>query len=168
MSNSRSNFPPNKVNEMSAASVHEIVSNVRQLYNLGQPKDVEECKQRIDDFFELCERTSLRPGVESLAMALHVSRQTLSNWEHGKGCEPEQTVLIRNAKCFINAFLEQASLSGKLNPATSIFLLKNWAGYRDTVVYETQSNELLPSERAEIIAQRRHLLGGDTMPEKPL
>ena len=36
----------------------------------------------------------------------------------------------------INAFIEQALLSGKINPASGIFLAKNWLGYKDSVSLE--------------------------------
>ena len=168
MQNHKNNLPTKKLSEMDSATVQGLVANVKELYDKGKPETDEEVAQRIDEFFGLCERTSLRPGIETLCMALHISRQTLLNWSRGDGCSRERKELINGARSFIHAFLEQASLSGKLNPATSIFLLKNWCGYRDTVIYQAQTNDLLPSERAEIIAQRRHLLGGDTMPEKPL
>ena len=168
MQNHKNNLPTKKLSELESATVQGIVTNVKQLYDKGKPETDEEVAQRIDEFFGLCERTSLRPGIETMCMSLHISRQTLLNWSRGDGCSRERKELVNGARAFIHAFLEQASLSGKLNPATSIFLLKNWCGYRDTVIYQAQTNELLPSERAEIIAQRRHLLGGDTMPEKPL
>lgn len=168
MQNHKSNLPTKKLSEMESATVQSIVTNVKQLYDLGKPETDEEVAQRIDEFFGLCERTSLRPGIETMCMALHISRQTLLNWSRGDGCSRERKELINGARAFVHAFLEQASLSGKLNPATSIFLLKNWVGYRDTVIYQAQTNELLPSEEAQIIAERRHLLGRDTMPEKPL
>ena len=168
MENHKNNLPTKKLSELESATVQSIVANVKQLYDKGRPETDEEVAQRIDEFFGLCERTSLRPGIETLCMSLHISRQTLLNWSRGDGCSRERKELINGAKAFIHAFLEQASLSGKLNPATSIFLLKNWCGYRDTVIYQAQTNELLPSEEAQIIAERRHLLGRDTMPEKPL
>lgn len=164
----RNNFPNNKLNEMDANAVQGIVTNIRQLYEKGKPKDDEECERRINDFFEFCERTSTRPGIETLCMSLHITRQTLLNWTRGEGCTPKRKALAQEAKSFIGAFLEQAALSGKINPATSIFLMKNWLGYKDSVMYETASSELLPSESAKMIAERRHLLGGDTMPEKPI
>ena len=168
MQNHKNNLPTKKLSEMDSATVQGLVANVKELYDRGKPETDEEVAQRIDEFFGLCERTSLRPGIETLCMALHISRQTLLNWSRGDGCSRERKELVNGARAFIHAFLEQASLSGKLNPATSIFLLKNWCGYRDTVIYQAQTNELLPSEEAHIIAERRHLLGGDTMPEKPL
>lgn len=168
MSYQRNNFPNNKLNEMDTNAVQGIVTNIRQLYDKGQPKDDEECERRINDFFEFCERTSTRPGIETLCMSLHITRQTLLNWTRGEGCTPKRKALAQGAKSFIGAFLEQAALSGKINPATSIFLMKNWLNYKDSVMYETASNELLPSESAKMIAERRHLLGGDTMPEKPI
>ena len=44
--------------------------------------------------------------------------------------------ICNTAKQFIIGFLEQLSMTGKINPANSIFYLKNWAGYSDTVTME--------------------------------
>lgn len=44
---------------------------------MGRPQTDEEVANRINDYFEFCERSSIRPGIESLCMALHISRTTL-------------------------------------------------------------------------------------------
>jgi hypothetical protein len=48
--------------------------------------------------------------------------------------------LALNAKSFIASFLEQASLTGKLNPATSCFLFKNWLNYKDNYSFEDSTD----------------------------
>lgn len=106
-----------------------------------KPKNIEELRQRIFDFFEACKAENRRPAVEILSMTLGVSRTTFWKWCNGIGCDPEWAECCRIAKQMILAFIEQVSLSGKLNPATSIFMLKNWAGYKDTISFdEAQPN----------------------------
>ena len=136
----KSNFPTNGLNEVSAEFAHNTVKSLNDLYNMGRPNSDEEVEQRIDEYFKLCERSSIRPGVESLGLALSVSRTALWNWEHGVDCSPHRQQLIIKAKAFITAFLEQAMLNNKVYPGSAIFMLKNWAGYKDSVEITTEQN----------------------------
>ena len=95
----------------------------------------EQARERIEAYFDLCVKEGMRPGVEGLAMAFKVSSRTLHNWKNGIYRKELQNV-ITEAFQFIAAYLETVSLSGKLNPATSCFLFKNWLGYKDTVTNE--------------------------------
>lgn len=133
---SKNNYPQSALDNIEPEVVQAYVSSLKELHDLGKPKTDEETKQRIDQYFELCERSSLRPGVESLSMALHVSRITLYRWSMGEDCSPYKTELIQSAKSVIFGFLEQCLLSGKINPASGIFLAKNWLGYRDSISIE--------------------------------
>ena len=45
----------------------------------------------------------------------------------------------------IDAFIEQCLLSGKINPASGIFIAKNWLGYKDSVSIE----EALPQSQVK-------------------
>lgn len=116
--------------------VGDTLTFIEKCASKGKPKDIDELKQRIFDFFELCKAENRRPAIELLAFSLGVRRQTFWQWCQGMGCDPEWSECCRLAKQMILAFIEQVSLSGKLNPATSIFLLKNWAGYKDTISFD--------------------------------
>lgn len=135
------NYPNVVADQLPEAFTAETVRTLRQLNSLGKPRTDAETIQRIDDFFKFCEKTGTRPGIESLCLALSVSRTTLFRWAHGQQCSPEKQEAIEKAKSFIAAFIEQASLRGKLNPATSIFLMKNWLNYKDTVSFEDTTND---------------------------
>lgn len=137
MAANKNNFPSGKLDEIEKPAVKQMVMNLRQLYDMGQPKTDAEVDQRVDSFFALCERTSLRPGIESLCLSLHITRQTLFRWAHGDGCSQYRQETIQCAKSFVSAYIEQAALSGYLNPATTIFLLKNWCSYRGAYSFET-------------------------------
>ncbi len=82
--------------------------------------------KRIDMFFDFCERSSLRPGIEVFCQALHISRTTLFRWSHGIDCDKERQEIIETAKGFINAFLEQVTMSGQISVPTGIFFVKKW------------------------------------------
>lgn len=148
MGNRNSNFPQMQLEQLDKPAVQEMVSDLRQLYDMGRPKTDEELKQRIDDYFQFCQNSAIRPGVESLCLSLHITRTTLFNWSYGIGCDKNRQEIIACAKGFISAFLEQASLSGRISPPTGIFLLKNWCSYRDVYSFESAAEEASGSNGA--------------------
>jgi len=110
--------------------VGTTVRSLVELSKLGIPQTDQELTERIDEFFQHCIQNNSRPGIESLCLSLSTTRQNFWKWCNGEGHKSKewqhQCLLARQ---IIVAFLESASLGGKLNPATSIFLLKNWASY---------------------------------------
>ena len=131
------NIPPQAAaDNLPKQFVGETITNLKQLYDRGKPKDDAELENRIDEFFAFCQKSAMRPGIESLCLSLSISRNTLWHWRRGEGCGPERQAIIEKATMFIAAFLEQANLTGHLNPATGIFLSKNWLGYKDSVNLE--------------------------------
>lgn len=133
--------PQTELDNIEPTKTHLIMESLLDLNNLGKPRTCDELKDRISQYFAYCERSSLRPGVESLAYAVGVSRITIYQWSLGNGCDREWQEIILNAKGLIAAYLEQAALSGQINPATAIFLMKGWLGYSDTVSLEQKAEE---------------------------
>ena len=108
-------------------------------------------KERIDMFFQFCEDSSVRPGVQALCTALHISRTTLFRWSNGEDCDGERREIVSMAKSFIDSFLEQVTLSGQVSPPVGIFLLKNWCNYKDTIGIEEnvthgETRRVLPAD----------------------
>lgn len=132
----RNNYPQAGLNEIDPGAVQQIVTSLKELHDLGKPETDEEVAKRIDDYFEFCQRSSIRPGIESLCMSLHISRTTLFRWNNGDNCSTHRQELIQSAKSFIGAFLEQAMLGGKISPPSGIFLMKNWLSYKDAISIE--------------------------------
>lgn len=132
----KNNYPQAAVDEIEPEGVQQLCNSIRELYDKGKPQSDEEVKQRIDEYFDFCQRSSIRPGIETLALSLHVSRITIYNWGNGVYCSPERQEIIQRAKGFIAAFLEQAILCGKISPPSGIFIAKNWLGYRDSISIE--------------------------------
>lgn len=144
------NFPNAKLHdleEQQPQAVQEIVSSLKELHDLGKPKTDEEVEERIEEYFKFCERSSMRPGIESLCLALHITRQTLFRWNRGEDCSERRMQTVQSAKAFVSAFIEQASLSGKLNPATGIFLMKNWLNYKDSYSLEQAAADQAPKQQ---------------------
>lgn len=151
---SKNNFPQEGIDNLEPEFVSDVVQSLKELNSMGKPNTDDEVKDRIDKYFEFCQSTGNRPGVESLCLALHISRTTLFNWNAGINCSAERQEIISNAKGFIAAFIEQVVMRGKISPPSGIFLMKNWLNYKDTISFEnaveTQPNNF--SRTAEQIA----------------
>lgn len=130
----QSNYPGSEASRLSGLEfTGEAVWNLMELAGRGKPADIMELQQRIGDYFIFCEQRCFRPGIESLSLALGVSRTAFWQW-----CkrDDEWGMRCREAKQAIIVFVEQASLTGHLNPACAIFLLKNIANYRDDIGFD--------------------------------
>lgn len=132
----KNNYPSQQLSDLSDDFVQETVKSLKQLNDMGRPETDAEVQERIDQYFQFCEDSGCRPGIESLCLSLHVSRTTLFNWVHGIGCSQERQEIAERAKSFIGAFLEQSVLRGKISPPSGIFIMKNWLGYKDTISLE--------------------------------
>jgi len=168
----KNNYPQTGLDDMQPEKVQELVTSLKQLHDRGKPETDEEIKQRIDEYFSFCERSSIRPGIESLCLSLHISRTTLFNWNRQIGCSEKCQEYIQSAKAFIGAFIEQAVLGGKISPPSGIFLMKNWLNYKDTVSIEESTRdtvqELITARTPEDIAKEYGIAYTDgEMPEFP-
>lgn len=146
--------PQGQLTEMNPVKVKAIIHSLRELYDMGKPETNSELKQRIDMFFQFCEDSSIRPGIQALCTALHISRTTLFRWSNGEDCDKERQEIVGAAKSFIDSFLEQVTLSGQVSPPVGIFLLKNWCSYKDTVSIE----ESIPNK------EEKHVLTAAELP----
>lgn len=154
----KNNYPGQQLSDLPDDFVQETVRSLKQLNEMGRPVTDAEVQTRISQYFQFCEDSGCRPGIESLCLALHISRTTLFNWVHGIGCTPERQEIAERAKSFIGAFLEQSVLRGKISPPSGIFIMKNWLGYRDTISLEDVAGSKVdahtrPKQTLEQIAQ---------------
>lgn len=108
------NFPQAGLEKIDPKTVQAITMSLVDLYNKGKPKTDNEVRQRVNEYFEYCQASSLRPGVETLRTALHVSRSTLYEWSQGRNCSSERAEIIQGAKSIIDSFLEQALINSML------------------------------------------------------
>ena len=140
----RNGYPQGSLEDIEPEAVQQLVICLRELYDKGKPGTDAEVESRVNEYFAFCQNSSVRPGIESLCMALHISRTTLFNWARGIGCSQERKEIIEGARSFIGAYIEQAVLSGKISPPSGIFIMKNWLSYKDTISFE----ETMPREEA--------------------
>lgn len=164
--------PQSQLAEMNPAKVQAIIHSLRQLYDLGKPETNEELKERIDMFFQFCEDSSVRPGIQALCTACHISRTTLFRWSKGEDCDRERQEIVSMAKSFIDSFLEQVTMSGQVSPPVGIFLLKNWCNYKDTVSIEentpkTEEKRVLSCDELPKLIAEKYGTTVEEMKNKP-
>lgn len=133
------NTPQRSLEQLPPEKVQMIVTDLLQLHEMGKPETDGEVETRISQYFQLCRETSIRPGIESLSAALHIDRTCLWRWEQGQGCSQRRMEAVRAAKSLINSFIEQAMMSGQINPIPALFLAKNWMGYKDSYLFEQEA-----------------------------
>lgn len=140
MSNKQSNYPPAQMNrsvQQADGFIADTVSCISELAACGKPKDTEELKERIGQYFDFCADRNFRPGIESLSLALGVNRTTFWHWCNSEyGVSEEWADVCKQARQSIVAFVEAAANSGHLSPPIAIFSLKNLANWKDTVSFE--------------------------------
>jgi len=155
------NYPTAQLDAIEPTKVQQLTGSLLELHQMGKPKTNDELKSRIDEYFAFCQRSSIRPGIESLCLAIHTNRETLRRWCRGDGCDEERQQIAQSARSVIQSFLEQASLNGALNPATAIFLMKNWLGYSDNYKIETEQTEKPLKSNEEIFKEISGAVGID-------
>ena len=139
MSNSVSNFPPAKLcRELQASQGYTAttIQSLMELSSLGKPQNIYELKQRLKGYFTFCGENDFKPAIESLALSLGISRVCFWSWCNGQGVSDEWAECCQQARQSIIAFIENATISGKVSPPVGIFCLKNLAGWRDTISFE--------------------------------
>ena len=126
----------------------------------GKPNmtKIDEVRQRVTDYFDVCEANDMKPSVESLALAFGVDRKTLWCWVQGAESDyipKECRDMIKVAHTAINSMMADYMQNGKINPVSGIFLMKNNMGYADqSEVVITPNNPLGDAKNPEQIAQK--------------
>ena len=155
------NTPQRALKAIQPEAITEMVTSLIELRNLGKPGTDAEVKERCDQYFRFCANSSLRPGIEGLALSLGVDRTTVWKWSQGIGCSKERAEIVSAARQAVITYIEAAQLSGKLNPVSSIFLLKNWANYTDRVEVAPAPQQTDYMMSQEEIAKRIPLFNED-------
>lgn len=155
-------YAPEELKEIDGKpEIREMITSLYDLHQMGKPETDEQMEERVDDYFRFCEQRGMRPGVESLCLALHITRTTLFYWSKGQGCSRKRQEITQRAKMFITAFLEQAVVTGRISPPSGIFLLKNWASYKDTLSLEQITNDVTPITASKTKEEIQRMLEQD-------
>lgn len=131
--NPRSNYPMAKLNpKCTPQEIGQGVAALDELRKLPpvRKRDPAGVRERLDFYFETCQERGLKPTVESMVLALGITRQAAWEWQQ-EGSEAGR--LIERAKALINALLTQYAMDGKVAFPYVIWSQKNNFQYCDKV-----------------------------------
>lgn len=105
--------------------------------------DPVQVQNRIGEYFEYCIKNDRRPQIVGMCNWLGISRQALNEWENGVTRAATHGDIVKRARCLIEEMWADMMMTGKINPASGIFLSKNWFNYKDVAdVVVTPNNPL--------------------------
>lgn len=105
--------------------------------------DPEQVKERIGMYFQHCVENDRKPQIVAMCNWLGITRETLNTWRNGEYRSNTHSDIVKRACTFIEEIWADLMLNGKINPASGIFLSKNWFQYRDVAdVVVTPNNPL--------------------------
>ncbi len=119
--------------------------------------DTAQVEKRLEEYFTLCATNDMRPNVPSMALSLGIDRRTLWRWANGEGQGKNSDIrdTIKRAYALLNILIEEYMQTGKINPVSGIFLMKNNFGYTDKQeVVLTPNNPLGDQTSNEELEQR--------------
>lgn len=93
--------------------------------------DPQQVKDRIGMYFQHCAENDRKPQIVGMCNWLGISRNTLNTWMNGEYRSGTHSDIIKKACSIIEEQWADYMTNGKINPASGIFLAKNWFGYRD-------------------------------------
>ena len=94
--------------------------------------DPEQVRERIGMYFNHCAENDRKPQVVGLCNWLGISRDTMNSWVRGETRGGTHSDIVKRAVSMIEEQWADYMQNGKINPASGIFLAKNWYGYKDT------------------------------------
>ena len=116
--------------------------------------DPEQVKKRIGMYFQHCADNDRKPQIVGMCNWLGISRQALNEWMNGVTRSATHGDIIKKAVSMIEETWADYMQSGKINPATGIFLAKNWYGYKDVADVVVTPNNPMQDLNPEEARQR--------------
>lgn len=126
--------------------------------DISDPVQVE---NRIKQYFQHCADNDRKPQIVGMANWLGVDRTTLNSWKRGEYRTETHSHIIKKAVDMLEEMWVDYMQSGKINPASGIFLGKNFYGYKDNQDIIITPNNPLESTDAET-ARKKYV---DALPE---
>lgn len=99
------------------------------------PIDISDARQvehRIQEYFEFCIQEDAKPSVPGMGLWLGVDATTIRKWRAGDYRSTTHLPVIKKAMFVLESLWNDWMQSGKINPASGIFIGKNMFGYKDT------------------------------------
>lgn len=110
------------------------------------PIDISDAKQvehRIQEYFAFCIQEDAKPSVPGMGLWLGVDASTIRKWRAGDYRGTTHFAVIKKAMFVLESLWNDWMQSGKINPASGIFIGKNMFGYKDVQdVVVTPNNPL--------------------------
>lgn len=94
--------------------------------------DPEQVNHRLHEYFQYCVENDRKPQIIGMANWLGVDRTTVNSWKRGEYRGDTHSHIIKKAIDIIEEMWIDFMQAGKINPATGIFLAKNFFQYSDT------------------------------------
>jgi hypothetical protein len=129
-------------------------------------KDADAVNSRLDEFFAIHFENDMKPTVSGMAMALGMTRQTLSairsdlptgGTGYKSALPKDVTDSIKKAYVLMENLWENYMQNGKINPVSGIFLGKNNFGYQDKTEYVLTPNQQ-STEEYDVDEIKRHFM----------
>lgn len=111
--------------------------------------DPNQVQNRIAEYFDFCQQNDRKPQIVGMANWLGISRDTLNSWKRGEYRKETHSDIVQKAVSVLEEMWADYMLNGKVNPASGIFVSKNWFGYKDVQDVVVTPNNPLESENAE-------------------
>jgi len=136
------------------SEIGKFINDSYRWFNYPLVTSDEECVERLNEFFRVCNETNTFPLVENMALALGTVRKTVWDWEQGKLGVVRQNI-IKKAKEIMGGIDANLVQAGKIPQITYIFRSKNYYGLKDTQeMVLTPNNPLGDITDAETLKQR--------------
>lgn len=137
--------------------VSRLLSETAAAYHQRRVENDEQLKQRLDQYFTLCQQEAIIPTVEEMYLYTGYSRQWGTAVRSGRlrGFSVNTKHILDRACEIMAAFDAKLVMTGRMNNVTYIFRSKNYHGMRDeqnVVIEATSENER--EQSAEEIARR--------------
>lgn len=119
--------------------------------DISDPQQVE---NRIREYFTYCADNDRKPSMIGMANWLGVDRGTVREWQVGTYRESTHRPVIKKAVQILEEMWVDYMQNGRVNPATGIFLGKNFFGYKDVQDVVVQPSNPYDSSTPEDTAKK--------------
>lgn len=142
-----------------ASEMSQYIRQARSIVKLPaiDISDAKQVEDRLEWYFDQCEKEGVKPTMMGMCNALGVSRQTMYNWGHGEYRSGTHLRMIQKYHNMLEEIWEMEMVNGKINPIVGIFLGKNNFGYADKQEFELSPKDPLGEQRDIRDIENRYL-----------
>lgn len=142
-------------NSAKREEISQIIHETYRFFNLPIVQTDEECAERLNWYFTLCNEEGQLPTVEDMCLALGTTRTTVWRWENGQQCSSVRSDMIKKAKEILAGIDAKLVSQGKIPQITYIFRAKNFFGLSDKQELVLTPNQPLGTDSDPAELQKR-------------